>query len=177
MLSVPSLLPYGPSCFLRAFSPLLLRSLPHTVAAEMQSRHSLLAGMALKVAAVLQSAEEAEGQGVALKAEVASLSAQLRQSEEALKASQERYLRLTADFDNFRKRSVSISQATQTFVRQQVEKHVKKWGAGCRIAWRGPFLDVRGYGLPAGGNSRTLQLSRQLGQVNVTEGIKSHDTF
>ncbi len=56
---------------------------------------------------VLQSAEEAEEQGETLKAEVASLSAQLRQSEEALKASQERYLRLTADFDNFRKRSVS----------------------------------------------------------------------
>ncbi|CAL5228704.1 g11885 [Coccomyxa viridis] len=53
------------------------------------------------------SAEEAEEQGETLKAEVASLSAQLRQSEEALKASQERYLRLTADFDNFRKRSTA----------------------------------------------------------------------
>ena len=48
-----------------------------------------------------------EETGEALKAEVASLTAQLRQSEEALKASQERYIRLNADFDNFRKRSVS----------------------------------------------------------------------
>lgn len=55
---------------------------------------------------MLQAAEGAEETGEALKAEVAALSAQLRQSEEASKAAQERYLRLTADFDNFRKRSV-----------------------------------------------------------------------
>ena len=65
---------------------------------------------------LLQTAEE---QGETLKAEVASLSAQLRQSEEALKASQERYLRLTADFDNFRKRSVSfLSHATHCMAMQ-----------------------------------------------------------
>ena len=63
--------------------------------------------------AVVQTAEEAEGQGEALKAEVAALRAQLRQSEDALKASQERYLRLTADFDNFRKRSVSSPHPMQ----------------------------------------------------------------
>ena len=34
------------------------------------------------------------------------LTAQLRHSEEALKSAQERYIRLNADFDNFRKRSV-----------------------------------------------------------------------
>ena len=34
------------------------------------------------------------------------LTAQLRQSKEALKSAQERYMRLNADFDNFRKRSV-----------------------------------------------------------------------
>ena len=56
---------------------------------------------------VTQAAEVVEETGEALKAEVASLTAQLRQSEEALKASQERYIRLNADFDNFRKRSVS----------------------------------------------------------------------
>ena len=38
---------------------------------------------------------------------MAGLTAQLRQSEEALKSAQERYIRLNADFDNFRKRSVS----------------------------------------------------------------------
>ena len=41
-----------------------------------------------------------------LKAEVASLTTQLQQSKEALKAAQERYIRLNADFENFRKRSV-----------------------------------------------------------------------
>ena len=55
----------------------------------------------------LQVAEGAEQTGEALKAEVAALSAQLQQNEEVLKASQERYLRLNADFDNYRKRSVS----------------------------------------------------------------------
>ena len=57
----------------------------------------------------MQGAEEAEETGEALKAKVSSLTAQLRQSEEAQKASQERYIRLNADFDNFRKRSVSLN--------------------------------------------------------------------
>ena len=56
---------------------------------------------------VLQGPEEAEETGEALKAQVAGLTAQLQQSEEALKSAQERYIRLNADFDNFRKRSVS----------------------------------------------------------------------
>ena len=55
----------------------------------------------------LQGPEEAEETGEALKAQVDGLTAQLRQSEEALKSAQERYIRLNADFDNFRKRSVS----------------------------------------------------------------------
>ena len=54
----------------------------------------------------LQGPEEAEETGEALKAQVDGLTAQLRQSEEALKSAQERYIRLNADFDNFRKRSV-----------------------------------------------------------------------
>ena len=54
----------------------------------------------------MQGPEAAEETGEALKAQVAGLTVQLRQSEEALKSAQERYIRLNADFDNFRKRSV-----------------------------------------------------------------------
>ena len=50
-----------------------------------------------------------------LQAEVASLSAQLTMAQEALKVATDRYVRLNADFDNFRKRTVrqsgSFSQA------------------------------------------------------------------
>ena len=73
---------------------------------------------------MLQAAEGAEETGEALKAEVAALTAQLRQSEEASKAAQERYLRLTADFENFRKRSVSAPPPHEMCpARQQCSSH------------------------------------------------------
>jgi hypothetical protein len=63
-----------------------------------------------------QVKEQLRGPASLLLEEVGTVRAEAEMAQESLRAAQDRYLRLTADFDNYRKRTVSLSQAPCTDV-------------------------------------------------------------
>ena len=70
-----------------------------------------------------QVKEQLRGPASLLLEEVSTVRAEVDTAQESLRAAQDRYLRLTADFDNYRKRTVSLLPTPCTDLPLQVSKN------------------------------------------------------